>query len=314
MSTMARRHWTLLLVSDDQTQVRQFRLSQELVKGAIAVVLIAASVLVSLAGGFFVKEDQRVKATKLERENELLLAEVHTIRDKLSTLHGSLEQLTKRDEQVRLVAGLDPIDGEVRLAGIGGPGSATLSLDALWRENPEVGELAFTVSSDLDAMLRRARILSSSWREATDSLESKHHRLQSTPSIRPTAGFISSGFTRHRFHPVLHYSRPHEGIDIAAPRGTPILASAKGRVRFVGRRGDYGLMVEIDHGYGVVTRYAHASSTTVRTGQQVERGEKIGTVGSTGLATGPHLHYEVLQHGRPVDPRRFILDWDVIPE
>jgi murein DD-endopeptidase MepM/ murein hydrolase activator NlpD len=314
MSTMARRHWTLLLVSDDQTQVRQFRLSRELVKGAIAVVLIAASVLVSLAGGFFVKEDQRVKAGKLERENELLLAEVHTIRDKLSTLHGSLEQLTKRDEQVRLVAGLDPIDGEVRLAGIGGPGSATLSSDALWRENPEVGELAFTVSSDLDAMLRRARILSSSWREATDSLESKHDRLQSTPSIRPTYGFISSGFTRHRFHPVLHYSRPHEGIDIAAPRGTPILASAKGRVRFVGRRGDYGLMVEIDHGYGVVTRYAHASSTTVRTGQQVERGEKIGTVGSTGLATGPHLHYEVLQHGRPVDPRRFILDWDVIPE
>lgn len=311
---MARRQWTLLFVSDDQTQVRQLRVSQEVVKVATAGALILASVLVSLAAGFFVKEGHRVKADRLERENELLLSEVHTIREKLSTLHGSIEQLTKRDEHMRLVAGLSPIDREVRLAGVGGPGTGSLSSDSLWLANPEVGELAFSVARDMDAMLRRARLLSSSWSEATDSLESRHERLASTPSIRPTAGFISSAFTRSRFHPILHYARPHEGIDIAAPKGTPILAAAKGQVIFVGRRGDYGLLVEIDHGFGLVTRYAHASVVSVRRGQIVERGEKIAAVGATGLATGPHLHYEVMLNGRPVDPKRYILDWDVIPD
>jgi murein DD-endopeptidase MepM/ murein hydrolase activator NlpD len=114
-------------------------------------------------------------------------------------------------------------------------------------------------------------------------------------------------------HPLLHRVRPHEGIDISAPRGTPILATADGRVSFVGQRGDYGLMVEIDHGHGIVTRYAHASRTHVRRGQRVERGDKIAEVGATGLALGTHLHYEVRIHGRPVNPMTYILEGEVAP-
>jgi murein DD-endopeptidase MepM/ murein hydrolase activator NlpD len=119
----------------------------------------------------------------------------------------------------------------------------------------------------------------------------------------PVAGArLSSGFGM-RFHPVLGYSRMHQGVDFAARTGTPILASAGGMVVFSGWGGGYGNVVVLDHGKGMRTRYAHMYRIGVRNGQRVEQGQNIGQVGSTGLSTGPHLHYEVWQNGKPVDPR-----------
>jgi murein DD-endopeptidase MepM/ murein hydrolase activator NlpD len=112
----------------------------------------------------------------------------------------------------------------------------------------------------------------------------------------------SSGFGM-RFHPVLGYNRMHQGVDFAAPTGTPILASAAGTIVFAGWGGGYGNVVVIDHGKGMRTRYAHMHRISVRNGQRVEQGHTIGQVGSTGLSTGPHLHYEVWMNGKPVDPR-----------
>jgi murein DD-endopeptidase MepM/ murein hydrolase activator NlpD len=110
-----------------------------------------------------------------------------------------------------------------------------------------------------------------------------------------------------RMHPILHIDRPHEGIDVVAPAGTPIEAPAAGRVVNAGWESGYGNTVTIDHGFGVVTKYAHASRLLVRTGQYVKRGERIALVGNTGLATGPHLHYEVHVNGKPVDPLRYVM-------
>jgi murein DD-endopeptidase MepM/ murein hydrolase activator NlpD len=119
----------------------------------------------------------------------------------------------------------------------------------------------------------------------------------------PVAGArMSSGFGM-RFHPVLRYSRMHQGVDFAARTGTPILASASGTVVFAGWGGGYGNVVVIDHGKGMRTRYAHMHRIGVRNGQRVDQGQSIGQVGSTGLSTGPHLHYEVWHNGKPVDPR-----------
>jgi murein DD-endopeptidase MepM/ murein hydrolase activator NlpD len=127
------------------------------------------------------------------------------------------------------------------------------------------------------------------------------------PSISPSEGRLSSPFVRHRLHPVLHIRRPHLGLDIAAPSGTPILAPARGKVRFAGfRLGGYGNVVEIDHDASVMTRFAHASRILVRAGQMVERGQVVAKVGATGLATSPHVHYEVLVRGRQVDPLPFV--------
>lgn len=306
---MARRRWTLLIMSDDQTSVRQYHLSRELVRITIAASLLILSVLTSLAAGFFVRQGQRMRAERLERENSLLTAEVQTIRNRLATLEQLLQELTVKDEKYRLLAGLDPIDEDVRKAGIGGPGTATLTGSELYRISPEKGELAFSTAYDLNAMIRRAELLAQSWSEATSALEAEHERLASVPSIQPVVGYVSSAFTKSRWHPILNRARPHEGVDIVAPPGTPILAAARGRVTFAGMNGDYGWMVEIDHGNGLVTRYAHMlNRPPVTRGQRVERWQKIGEVGASGLATAPHLHYEVLRNGVPMNPNSYFFD------
>jgi murein DD-endopeptidase MepM/ murein hydrolase activator NlpD len=125
------------------------------------------------------------------------------------------------------------------------------------------------------------------------------------PSIMeslPVVGEITSRFARARRHPLLGVVRKHAGIDIAASAGTPITAPAPGRVSYSGRKFGYGNVVDIDHGNGVITRYAHCRALMVRVGDEVAAGAVIATVGRTGLATAPHLHYEVLVRGRNVNP------------
>lgn len=305
---MARRHWTVLLVRDEG--VRQFNLSREMARVAVAAVLLIVSLLSSVGARFITEAAARLRAERLEKENALLASELATLQSRLVTLRGSLEELAKRDRQVRVYAGLPPA-GQPALPPEPAQPTSSSKLGLL---DPELGRRTSLAAYDLNSMLRRARTLALSWQEARDTLERKHDRLLSLPSIFPTRGFVVSLYSKRRWHPILDRPRPHEGIDISAPRGTPILAAARGRVTFVGWRGDYGLMVEVDHSHGYTTRYAHASRALVRPGQVVERGAKIGEVGDTGLAVGPHLHYEVLVHGQPENPSRYILEGDALPD
>ena len=129
----------------------------------------------------------------------------------------------------------------------------------------------------------------------------------------PLNGEITSRFSRSRFHPILQVFRAHRGVDLAAPAGTPIRAPAAGTVASVGRELGYGLTIEVVHSGGVVTRYAHCRSALVKRGDTVSMGQPIGTVGASGLATAPHLHFEVLVHGRAVDPIKFIASTHLAP-
>jgi murein DD-endopeptidase MepM/ murein hydrolase activator NlpD len=187
-------------------------------------------------------------------------------------------------------------------AGLFGTAPDTLSLLISRRPAPGVTATEAALWS-----LNPANLLTGSFRDASDSLAETMRRLVSTPSLMPTQGWLSSNFSRRRYHPLLHIVRPHEGIDVRAPVGTPIEAPAAGMVIKAGWDGGYGRTVEIDHGFGIVTRYAHTSKILVKPGQRVERGEVIAKVGRSGLAEASHLHYEVHVAGRPVDPLRFVL-------
>ncbi len=299
-----------MVVPDDRSSVRQYRLSSRAVHGVVASAALAFAVLSTLSAAFLVKRPVSADASRLAQANELLVREVTDIRREMATLESSLHELSAKDERYRVLANLEPLDDEVKLAGVGGPGTRTLQSSRLWQVDRSMASLTFSTSEELNALARRAQVLAASWNEATGALAKQVDQWERTPSIYPVRGYKTSGFTLSRMHPILNVNRPHHGVDIAARRGTPVVATASGRVVFAGdTRGDYGHMVDIDHGDGVVTRYAHLGrgSVRVRVGQTVERWEKIGEVGTTGLVSGPSVHYEVLVAGRPRNPDHFVV-------
>ena len=296
-----------MLVPHTEGTSRSISLSVTVLKLVGGVATIVAASALAAAISVVSRSVDLTRARQLERNNQVLAGEVEHLGARVSELSDTLALISRRDEEVRLVAGLDPLDPEVRRAGIGGPSGSWSEREVLLREGGDAGREAARVHLDLDALMRRASLLSSSFREAADSLQSHVRRLSATPSISPTAGFLTSNFSNLRYHPILHVGRPHEGIDITAAYGSLIIAPAGGRVIEVGWRNGFGLAVEIDHGYGVRTIYAHMSRTAVAVGEAVKRGDRLGFVGSTGLSTGPHLHYEVHVNGRPADPLRFIM-------
>lgn len=148
---------------------------------------------------------------------------------------------------------------------------------------------------------------------ALDELEGQSRRVSglvlsrgsgSGKLIWPATGPVTSGFGM-RVHPVLGYARMHTGVDIGAPMGAPVSSAASGIVAFAGWSGGYGNLIVVDHGDGLATAYAHLSRILVSQGQPVTQGQEIGKVGSTGMSTGPHLHFEVRVNGRPVDPMQY---------
>lgn len=303
-----------MLVPHDNERVRSFQVAWKHVRTAVSTALLVVFLLATFTVAFFIKQGQHVQSATLRRENELLAAEVSQMRGEMEQLNHSIDALSRRDEQYRALSGLAAVSNDVRRAGIGGPDAHSVQAQALMKLNPEVGGRLTEASTNLDALTRRAAVLRASMDQALAALQRNRDRLASTPTIAPTNGPLSSLFSAGRYHPVLHITRPHKGIDIAAATGEPILAPARGVVRFAGNKGNgYGNMVEVDHGYGYVTRFAHASRLLVRTGQTVKRGDIIALVGATGLVTGPHLHYEVELDGRQVDPLNFIVA-DAIPD
>lgn len=311
---MAGKQWTLVVVSEENRPVRQIQVTSATVRLAIGCALLLFAGGCGLLVRTFFPTPISAATHRLQQRNQALASELGTVNERIAILQESLAGLEQKDELYRLVAGLEPIDADVRQVGVGGPGDPSIEETALWAHDRRVARQSFAAAGQLSQLLRRARLLEFSWREAEDTLREKHARLAATPSIYPTAGYMTSGFSSSRWHPILDRPRPHNGVDIVARMGTPIVASAHGRVKSAGQLGEYGLAVEIDHGYGVHTRYAHASRVLVRKGDLVARGDTIALVGQTGLAVGPHLHYEVLVNGRPADPRGFILQSKVIPD
>lgn len=308
---MNARRWTLLVVPHGSGTSRQFQVSRRMVK------VLVGTTIATIVGAFVLTYTSISKAVdlsrleRLERRNEILSAELTRMDGALTRLADSMSAIDNRDHRVRLLAGLEPRDPDVQRAGIGGPSGPFTEADELLSET-QLGQRTLGMRMELTGLIRRAGLLSASFKEAVDSLGNHVDRLKRTPSIQPTEGFMSSPFTSHRMHPIYNEVRPHYGIDLVAPKGTPIIAPAAGRVVDVGTQIGYGKIVTISHGNGVMTRFAHCDKILVRPGQRVERSQQIALVGRTGVATNSHVHYEVLVNGRPVDPRTFIFPGQLV--
>jgi murein DD-endopeptidase MepM/ murein hydrolase activator NlpD len=305
------RRWTVLVVPHGSGTSRQVELSRRTLKvlsGVTAALFMGATILAYIT---ISKSVDISRLERLERRNQVLAGELVRLERGLTLLTDTVAVITDRDQRVRLLAGLSPRDPDVLQAGIGGPSAPMTEADQVLTET-SLGQQALGMRMNLAGLLRRASFLAGSFREAMDSLGNHVDRLNRTPSIAPTQGFVSSGFTSQRMHPIYHEVRPHYGIDLVAEIGTPIVAPASGVVKDVGTQIGYGKIVAISHGNGVVTRYAHCDKILVRPGQRVKRGDPVALVGGTGVVTNPHLHYEVLVNGRPVNPRNFIFPGEII--
>ena len=308
---MAKRRWTVVLVPHGSEPSKIVEVSYGLIKMAVGGAALGLAAVLLVGYATMARTADLTRSSSLQAENARLTQEIGELHGRLTTLSDTISRIGQQDARIRVLANLDPIDPSVQAAGIGGPTLAPRPV--LPGEGPAVRK-SQEIRVDLNALIRRANLLASSFEEAKDSLASHSQRLAATPSIMPTQGWLTSAFSSMREHPILHIARPHEGIDVTAPMGSPIEAPAAGVVTDAGWESGYGNTVTIDHGYGVVTKFAHASKLLVKTGQRVSRGQRIALVGNTGLATGPHLHYEVHVNGRPVDPLRYVLPDRVVTD
>lgn len=322
---MAREHWSIVIVPPGTEVTRTIRVSPRARRGIIIAAGVLATLVTSAIITLFTPYSTPT-GRLMAAENEQLHAQLTRIDRRLLALNDTLAALGVRDAQLRLMAGM-PVDSssvvmERTVAATDPAGAAGvadgvgLAHDAVSLAGsptstrfpkPFLGRLGFTPHADVEGMITHATALSASLRAVSDTLTRNFERLASLPSIMPTTGWLSSHFSTSRFHPILHESRAHEGIDVSAPMGSPIIAPAAGRIKSAGYAAGYGNTFEIDHANGIVTKFAHCSRIVVRTGDQVKRGQVVAMVGNTGLSTGPHLHYEVHVNGHPVDPLRYVV-------
>ncbi|MCE2398941.1 MAG: M23 family metallopeptidase [Gemmatimonadetes bacterium] len=305
---MTGARWTILFLGGAAGTVRQFSVPRRFVRPLLAVVCTLAALFAGAAAFLVYDSSARLRASNLALENRLLEDKVASLQQQAREVDGRMAWLAERIDRTRLLAGQTGIDRDVMKVGVGGPGLEAVGEDELWSLDPAASELAFKVGYDLDVVERQIDLLEGSLDETLPLLEGQQERFEAMPSIFPVGVFhLSSGFSHRRFHPVHLSYMPHRGIDMSAARGTPIVASGPGVVTFAGSRLGYGRMVEIDHGFGVISRYAHASKLLVHRGQRVKRKEVIAHVGCSGTCKAPHLHFEIHQDGQPINPLVYML-------
>jgi murein DD-endopeptidase MepM/ murein hydrolase activator NlpD len=304
-------HWTVQIMPDGGGSIRSLRVTRRLVRGFTAAAAVVVLVLAAGLAVFGANATREAELVRLRLENRHLTRNLSEVEAELAMVGAAIDDLSDQDQRFRLLAGLPHIDPDVLEAGIGGPLLGDPAREEFLAASPALAGRTLAASYDVDRLLRRVELLSASMNEALDSVALHEELFLARPSIRPVQSneaWISSSFSRSRFHPLLLVNRPHPGVDISAAAGTPILATGKGKVIFAGNRSGYGKTVEIDHGHGYRTLYAHAGALSVKKGQRVERGDVLGEVGKSGLATAPHLHYEVVVNGRQVNPGEYMVD------
>lgn len=295
---MASRRYTIVLADRTTGVVRRFTISLLPTLGGIACVF-ALPVLIGMGARW----SARTTINDLERSNIALQIENASYREATGQLAGQISSLQVAVDSLGIQAAVDPNAGRamdklpavVKSRAMGGGLGATPALLG----NLFTPDLTFGVLSDLlGTMASRLDIMRT-------GVQRRQALAAATPSIWPVPGWLSSPYGNRR-DPFTGGADFHPGLDISADYGQPVRATADGTILVAERSGSYGNLVEIDHGYGIVTRYGHLSRFGAVAGQQVHRGDVIGYVGSTGRSTSAHLHYEILLNGKLTNPLKLL--------
>lgn len=274
----------------------------------LATGLVFATITITLALNYL----DSPKEKQLKRENEVISLQYELLNNRLDEVTEVLDDIQERDNNIyRTIFEAEPIPASIRKAGFGGVDR----YKALQGYNNS--DLMVETSKRLDRVSKQLYIQSKSFDEVVKLVKGKTQLLASIPAIQPIANedlrHQPSGFG-WRTHPIYKTPEFHPGMDFAAPQGTEIRATGDATVeRADAAAQGYGNHVVLNHGYGYKTLYGHMLKFVVRQGQKVKRGQLIGFVGSTGLSTAPHVHYEVMKGGEKMNPINYYYN-DLTPE
>lgn len=295
---MVSRRYSIVLADRTTGVVRRFTISLLPTLGGVAF-LFALPVLVGMGARW----SARTTIAELERSNIALQIENASYREATGQLAGQISSLQTAVDSLGIQAAADPkasramekLPEVVKSRAMGGGLEATPAmLGNMLAPDSTFGilsELLGTMASRLDIM--------------RTGVQRRQALVAATPSIWPVTGWLTSPYGNRR-DPFTGGADFHPGLDISADYGQPVRATADGTVIVAERSGTYGNLVEVDHGYGIVTRYGHLSRFGARSGQKVHRGDVIGYVGSTGRSTSAHLHYEILLNGKLSNPLKLL--------
>jgi murein DD-endopeptidase MepM/ murein hydrolase activator NlpD len=292
---MANEFYTLIVVPHAKAKFRKFQVSVRLTKWVLGALVFLALALVGIVIHYTWINVQIAELKRLRGENLALAAKARAYEENAGRLQERVLTLQDMVTKLGLMAGVEESLPEARLGGVGG-------LSRLETTAPSLD-----IAGSLQDMDQTVSALTEKSSRLQAFFEDQQVLLAATPSIWPVRGYLSASFG-NRKDPFTGMPDFHPGIDISTPRGTPVVAPADGVVTFRGVRGAYGKAIVVDHGYGIVTRFAHLDGYDVRPGQRVHRGDVLGFVGNTGRSTAPHLHYEVWVNDQLRNPIKYILD------
>ncbi|MFN3533893.1 MAG: peptidoglycan DD-metalloendopeptidase family protein [Desulfatiglandales bacterium] len=303
------RGFHIILLAEGKQVIKYMSLSRRL-SLLLFILALGAIITCSIFARDYLK--MRKKMEKAQLQTELVKIEeksqqaeqLFSLAMKLQELRENISRLSEVEEiALAMMKGKRISSGHEAMDGIGGSDSRPLDMELLLMANKD--ELIKRINASLTEIEEKVARLEDAKKEFKKYLESQSIKLASIPSIWPVSGVISSPYG-YRSSPFQERGEFHRGVDIRAPYGSPVKASADGVIREIGYQAAYGRYVELDHKNGFSTKYAHLSKVLVKEGMSVKKGQIIGLVGTTGNSTGPHLHYEVTFKGAPVNPNPYL--------
>ncbi len=323
---MAKKDYTILIASQKTAKVKKFMLSPLtliIVAGTLGTLLVVSGFMAHKYMTFRIKV---AELQTLRTETRAQQAEIRSFLEKISLLEEQLDKLKVMEEQVEqdLKEVIELRKNKKATPKVSRKNTLKDKTSPLIITQKQVGKVPFSPEENIFILDKeRKRLVSRlhydlfdlrqefsqreiSLGELQECLQTQKSILLSTPSIWPVSGWISSRFGDRRLSPSSGGTRPHKGVDISARSGTTVVAPADGVVRFAGRESEYGRLIRLEHSHGFSTMFGHLKAFLVKSGDKVRKGQAIGRVGMSGNSTGPHLHYEVRIHGRPVNPTLYL--------
>jgi murein DD-endopeptidase MepM/ murein hydrolase activator NlpD len=291
---------------------KRFRISRRWFRicgcSLLVILLGVVSSFVYFSQKYYYLANDEIELTELRRESKIRKVQAEKIATQVKNLESDMARLGRFEKKLRVITALeDSPQNSAKNWGVGGGSYGLSSYSFTTSLAHESKALANKLSNSLGHLTTQAKIKAISLQELDHFFKDQKSFLQSTPSIWPTRGWVTSGFG-YRESPFTGLRENHEGWDIGARSGSAVRATADGMITVAGRERGYGKLIEIDHGYGIVTRYGHNSKNLIKVGSKVKRGQIVALVGNTGRSTGPHLHYEILVNSVPTNPKNYILE------